>query len=178
MGKLWLLVWPKSRTHGSPQPPSNCFLSPLQGLIIEMELYVPIQSSWPSFPASHLFLASDSATPQNYVQWAETPESHRFSADLPGVRKEEIRVEVEDSRYMVIRTEWRDDDGLGEPAERERRGFVRKFRLPERVDIEGITAAYEDGVLTVTVPRLASRRRLQVDLEDLAGGSHAVARAA
>ena len=95
-----------------------------------------------------------------------------------GVRKEEIRVEVEDSRYMVIRTERRDDDGVGEPAQRERRGFVRKFRLPETVDIDGITAAYEDGVLTVTVPRLVSRRRLQLDLEDLADASHAVARAA
>ncbi|CAD5167367.1 unnamed protein product [Musa acuminata subsp. malaccensis] len=143
-----------------------------------MELYYPIQSSWPLFPAPHFFSSSDSATPQNYVHWTETPESHRFSADLPGVRKEEIRVEVEDSRYMVIRTERRDDDGLGEPAQRERRGFVRKFRLPETVDIDGITAAYEDGVLTVTVPRLVSRRRLQLDLEDLADASHAVARAA
>lgn len=36
---------------------------------------------------------------------------------------------------------------------------MRKFRLPEMVDVDGITAAYEDRVLTVAVPSSVSRRR-------------------
>ncbi|XP_057764881.1 15.4 kDa class V heat shock protein [Salvia miltiorrhiza] len=78
----------------------------------------------------------------NYVHWTQTPHSHLYSADIPGVRKEEIKVEVEDSRYLIIRTEAVAD-----------RSFSRKFRLPERVDVERITAEYVDGVLTVKVPR-------------------------
>lgn len=93
---------------------------------------------------SHLFPSAH----QNYVHWTQTPESHIFSADIPGVRKEEIKVEVEDSRYLVIRTE----------AEEAQRSFNRKFRLPEQVDVEGISAEYVDGVLTVKVPRSYVRR--------------------
>ncbi|KAK2447808.1 17.5 kDa class I heat shock protein [Trifolium repens] len=87
-------------------------------------------------------------TLQNYVHWTETPQSHIFSADIPGVRKEELRVEVEDSKYLIIRTE--------ESTESDRK-FMRKFRLPGRIDVDGISAEYENGVLAVTVPRLISR---------------------
>ncbi|KAJ4801414.1 hypothetical protein LUZ62_052660 [Rhynchospora pubera] len=88
--------------------------------------------------------------------------------NFEGLKKEEIRVELEDSKYMVIRTELC-DAGTGteeEAAERiRRRSFNRKFRLPVRVDMDGITARYEDGVLTVTVPRLF--RQPQIDCTGL-----------
>lgn len=66
---------------------------------------------------------------------------------VTGVRKEEIKVEVEDSKYLIIRTEAIDHSAV--PPRR----FARKFRLPTRVDVDGISAGYEDGVVTVTVPR-------------------------
>ncbi|KAL1560107.1 15.4 kDa class V heat shock protein-like [Salvia divinorum] len=95
------------------------------------------------------------SAPRNYVHWTQTPESHLYSADIPGVRKEEIKVEVEDSRYLIIRTE--------AVAEEPHRSFSRKFRLPERVDVAGISAEYLDGVLTVKVPRSFIRRELFID---------------
>ncbi|XP_008780388.2 15.4 kDa class V heat shock protein [Phoenix dactylifera] len=125
------------------------------------------------------FLSPPNTTipPSNYVHWNETPESHIYTANITGVRKEDIRVEVEDSRYMVIRTEESEDGG--ESPERDRRSFMRKFRLPQMVNVDGISAGYEDGVLTVTVPRSISRGRLIVDPQDLAAQAHhSVARAA
>ncbi|KAF8700388.1 hypothetical protein HU200_034323 [Digitaria exilis] len=113
--------------------------------------------------------------PANHVNWEETAAAHLFSASLPGVRKEEIRVEVEDARYLVIRTELaaagaeEDDDGL---VGGRRRGFERKFRLPGMVDTEGISAEYTHGVLTVTVPRMHTRARPAVGLLD-AGAARA-----
>lgn len=80
---------------------------------------------------------------------------------MAGVRKEEIKVEVEDSRYLIIRTEAIDDES-SEPAKR----FMRKFRLPGMVDIDGISAGYEDGVLSVTVPRSFRRREFFIDPAD------------
>ncbi|KAK3125158.1 hypothetical protein QOZ80_7BG0601060 [Eleusine coracana subsp. coracana] len=94
----------------------------------------------------------------NHVRWEETDAAHLFSANIPGVRKEEIRVEVEDARYLVIRTELDLDADADAPEEdRERRRFERKFRLPGMVDADGISAEYTHGVLTVTVPRMHTR---------------------
>ncbi|XAR65631.1 hypothetical protein NMG60_11009804 [Bertholletia excelsa] len=111
--------------------------------------------------------------PENYVHWTETPESHIYSADLPGVRKEEIKVEVEDSRYLIIRTEATLDESM-EP----KRSFTRKFRLPGMIDIEGISAGYEAGVLTVTVPRSFVRRGFYIEPADLPERLEVLARAA
>jgi HSP20 family protein len=77
---------------------------------------------------------------------------------MAGVRKEDLRVEVEDSKYLIIRTEVAVNEESTEPV----RKFERKFRLPGRVDIDGISAEYENGVLTVTVPRLI-RRGFHID---------------
>jgi HSP20 family protein len=100
-----------------------------------------------------------------------------------GLRKEEIRVEVEDFKYMVIRTELFStgtgtdtSTGTEEAERRKQRSFNRKFRLPVRVDLDGITARYEDGVLTVTVPRLI--RPPQINCSGLDEALKSVARAA
>nr|GMD91773.1 15.4 kDa class V heat shock protein [Ipomoea batatas] len=117
-------------------------------------------SSLHSFFNYHL-LSPHHFLPENYVHWRQTPESHIYSADLPGVEKEKIRVEVEDSRYLIIRTEGGNDvdDESTPPATR---SFMRKFRLPGMVDVDGISAGYRDGVLTVTVPRSFVRGRLLI----------------
>ncbi|XVF26021.1 hypothetical protein REPUB_Repub13aG0264100 [Reevesia pubescens] len=117
-------------------------------------------------------LFSNQLIPENYVHWIETPESDVYSADLPGVRKEEIKVEVEDSRYLIIRTEAMDKST--KPA----RNFMRKFRLPGMIDIDGVSAGYEDGVLTVTVPRSFRRSGFYIDPADVPERLEVLARAA
>ncbi|KAM7255160.1 hypothetical protein ACFE04_020401 [Oxalis oulophora] len=115
-----------------------------------MEFSAAFQASpWHYLLTSHV-LFHHRFVSENYVQWTQTPDSHNFSADLSGVRKEEIKVEVEDSKYLIIRTESIDESSSTRPEKR----FMRKFRLPRMVDVEGISAAYEDGVLTITVPRI------------------------
>ncbi|BAF21702.2 18.8 kDa class V heat shock protein [Oryza sativa Japonica Group] len=106
----------------------------------------------------------------SHVSWEETAAAHLYSASLPGVRKEEIRVEVEDAMYLVIRTEL-DDGGDGDGGGGGgRRSFARKFRLPAMVDADGISAEYTHGVLRVTVPRLHTRARPVVNLAGGGGG--------
>ncbi|KAL5578865.1 hypothetical protein UlMin_011307 [Ulmus minor] len=136
-----------------------------------MELPIIHPASYQYLFPSHL-LYPYNFTPQNHVHWNETPDSHIFSADLPGVRKEEIKVEVEDSNYIIIRTEAIDEST--EPA----RTFMRKFRLPGRVDIDGIAAGFEDGVLRVTVPKSFRRRGFYIDPADVPQQPQTLARAA
>ncbi|CAN6587274.1 unnamed protein product [Malus baccata var. baccata] len=136
---------------------------------MEIPAFHPYQSVFPS----HLIYPYH-LVPENHVHWTETPESHIFSADLPGVRKEDIKVEVEDSVYLIIRTERIEEESTEQPSSRT---FVRKFRLPGRVDIERISAGYEDGVLTVTVPRYL-RRAFFIEPADVPERLEVLARAA
>lgn len=69
---------------------------------------------------------------------------------------------------MIIRTE----------AIEAARTFKRKFRLPGRIDVDGITAKYEDGVLSVSVPRAFRRRGFYVDPADMPQQLDTLARAA
>ncbi|XP_051125052.1 15.4 kDa class V heat shock protein [Andrographis paniculata] len=127
----------------------------------------------PWSPRSHFIAYALNSTlpfvPKNYVHWVETPESHLYSADIPGVRREEVSVEVEDSRYLIIRAESTEDPS---------RSFHRKFRLPGQVDVDGISAEYAAGVLKVTVPRSFVRRGFFIDPADVSPDTNFLARAA
>ncbi|KAG7546643.1 Alpha crystallin/Hsp20 domain [Arabidopsis suecica] len=110
---------------------------------------------------------------ENHVRWSQSPESHTFSVDLPGFRKEEIKVEIEDSIYLIIRTEATRLSPPDQPV----KSFKRKIRLPESIDMIGISAGYEDGVLTVIVPKRITTRRF-IEPSDVPESLQLLARAA
>lgn len=88
------------------------------------------------------------------------------------MRKEHIKVEIEDSIYLVIRTETTE-------IRSSVRSFKRKFRLPDSIDMIGISATYENGVLIVIVPKRVLRRRsFFIDPSDVPESLHVLARAA
>ncbi|KAL3530816.1 hypothetical protein ACH5RR_010138 [Cinchona calisaya] len=91
------------------------------------------------------------------VDWKETPEAHVFKADLPGIKKEEVKVEVEDDRVLHIRgernVEKEDKNDTWHRVERSSGQFMRRFRLPENAKMDQIKAAMENGVLTITIPK-------------------------
>lgn len=96
------------------------------------------------------------------IDWKETPEAHIFKADLPGLKKEEVKVEVEEGRVLQISgersTEREEKKDKWHSVERSSGKFLRRFRLPENAKIDQIRAAMENGVLTVTVPKEEERR--------------------
>jgi len=96
------------------------------------------------------------------IDWRETPEAHVFKADLPGLKKEEVKVEVEDGRVLQIsgerRKEMEERNDTWHKIERSSGKFSRSFRLPENVKMEEIKASMENGVLTVTVPKVEEKR--------------------
>ncbi|KAJ0985808.1 hypothetical protein J5N97_004164 [Dioscorea zingiberensis] len=91
------------------------------------------------------------------IDWKETPEAHVFKADLPGVKKEEVKVEVEEGRVLQISgersKEQEEKNDRWHRVERSSGKFLRRFRLPENARVDQMKAAMENGVLTVTVPK-------------------------
>ncbi|KAL2634934.1 hypothetical protein R1flu_006413 [Riccia fluitans] len=100
------------------------------------------------------------------VDWVETPEAHVFKADLPGLKKEEVKIHVQDDQFLSISGE-RNKEQVDEKdsyrrVERSYGKFHRQFRLPENSKVQEIAAKMENGVLTVTVPKAEVAKKAQV----------------
>ena len=110
-----------------------------------------------SFPRSSLS-GETSAFAAARFDWKETPEAHVFKADLPGLQKEEVKVELEEGSVLKIsgerKREKEEKNDTWHRVERSSGSFLRRFRLPENAKIDGVSAAMENGVLTVTVPKV------------------------
>ncbi|KDP24525.1 hypothetical protein JCGZ_25089 [Jatropha curcas] len=106
------------------------------------------------------------------VDWKETPEAHIFKADLPGLKKEEVKVEIEEGRVLQISGERNvDKEEKNEKwhrVERSRGKFLRRFWLPENAKVGEVKASMENGVLTVTIPK-AEEKKPQVKSIEISG---------
>ena len=69
-------------------------------------------------------------------------------AELPGFKRDAINVEVVDG-YLTLEATRQSEKDKGQSEAK----FNRSVSLPEDVQTEGVTAAYVDGVLTVTLPK-------------------------
>lgn len=107
-----------------------------------------------NFPSSSTEMSSFAGAS---IDWKETPNAHVFKADVPGLRKEEVKVEVEDDRILQIsgerRREMEENGDTWHRVERRSGKFVRRFRLPENAKVDQVKASMDNGVLTVTVPK-------------------------
>ena len=87
--------------------------------------------------------------------------AYHVEVDLPGMKKEEINIQVEDNT-LVISGERKVKDEIKEEnyykIESNFGSFSRSFSLPEEADVENIHAEAKDGVLEVVVPKLESTK--------------------
>ncbi len=99
----------------------------------------------------------DNAVPAMKVDVEDRGDSYLLQTDLPGMKKEDVRISVEDGVLTITagqNSEKNEEDKERNYLFRERRSvsMSRSFSL-EGVNEEGITAEYIDGVLHLTLPK-------------------------
>lgn len=127
---------------------------------------------WPGLPGMHpLFRPSDTLQTGNWVpalDLTETATHFEVSLELPGLKPDDIEVNYENGT-LVIRGEKKSEteagDGTWRRVERSYGSFSRAVRIGAPVEVEGIQAAFKDGVLQVSVPKAAEARRQQITVQ-------------
>ena len=91
------------------------------------------------------------------VNIQETEKAYEMQLVAPGIRKEEVRINV-DKNILNISYDHKEEseeqkDGKWLRSEYTTRSFKRSFTLNDKVDVANITAKYTDGVLNVTIAK-------------------------
>ncbi|HEX6836113.1 MAG TPA: Hsp20/alpha crystallin family protein [Polyangia bacterium] len=91
------------------------------------------------------------------VDVVEDDQKFELYADLPGVKLEDLDIQVEKD-VLTIKGERK----LERKGERVAGAFSRAFTLPKHVDVEKIAATLKDGVLTLTLPKRPEAQPRQI----------------
>jgi HSP20 family protein len=109
-----------------------------------------------------------SAGPQGWapaVDLCETADAFIVTAELPGISRDQVHIEVHDGRLTIHgRRDARVPCEQYHQVERGHGEFARSFALPQTVDAERISADLRDGVLTISVPKSPERGPRRVDV--------------
>ncbi|HEX5224060.1 MAG TPA: Hsp20/alpha crystallin family protein [Solirubrobacteraceae bacterium] len=125
-----------------------------------------------------------SAAPTGQRRWipamdlVEEDEHYVLRADLPGVREDDVNVELEDNVLTISgerRTESSERKDGYYRLERSSGTFARSLTLPEGIDPESIEAGFENGVLELRVPKPAEHKPRRVAIS--VGGKQPVVEA-
>ncbi|MBI5286337.1 MAG: Hsp20/alpha crystallin family protein [Deltaproteobacteria bacterium] len=98
----------------------------------------------------------------------ETDEAIVLKAELPGINKEDVIIEVKDNT-LLLKGERRFEKDVKEEnyhrMERSYGVFQRVFALPGTVDKEKVNARYKDGVLEIALPKIQEAKPKQIKIK-------------
>lgn len=117
---------------------------------------------------NRLWTDTSQATSTPAVDISETEQAILVRAELPGVRGEDVSVEVENNVLTLSGQRQFERDEKTEKQHRTERwygSFYRSFTLPRTVDAENIGADLKDGILTVTLPKRPEMRQRRISIK-------------
>lgn len=86
----------------------------------------------------------------------ETPEAYVFEADLPGIKREDLDINLTGNRLAISgkrEARLKQENESCFMMERSYGSFTRSFNLPDGVNVADVRADLKDGVLTVSLPK-------------------------
>ena len=107
--------------------------------------------------------------PRAKVDVAEKNGAYVVTAELPGVKKEDIHVSI-DGAQVTLEAEVRREKEASKDervlrSERVYGKVMRSFTLPQEVDESKAQAKFQDGVLELTLPKKAAAQRKQISIQ-------------
>lgn len=119
---------------------------------------------------SRLFQTAGETGAQRWVpamDLLEADDHFVLRADLPGLREDDVSIEVEDGALTVSgerSAEHEHQEKGWFRVERSFGRFSRSVTLPEGVDPDGVTAEFDRGVLTVRIPKPEERKPRRIEI--------------
>lgn len=113
--------------------------------------------SWPSL--SREAFTTTEWSPK--VDIAETDKEFTIKAELPEVKKEDVKVNVENGVLTLSGERKQEKEEKGKKFHRVERfygSFMRSFTLPNNVDAAKVKATFKDGVLNLSLPKTAKSK--------------------
>ena len=99
---------------------------------------------------------------------AESEEGYVVKASVPGINPDDVEITIEED-VLTIKGDYVNDSETEEETYliRERRvgGFGRSIRFPVEVNAEAVGATYENGVLTLNVPKVEEVKPKRVEIK-------------
>jgi HSP20 family protein len=108
------------------------------------------------------------ALPRAKVDVAEQNGAYKVTAELPGVKKDDIKVSIDGSQVTLeaeVKQEKETKDERVLHTERVFGKVTRSFALPQEVDEAKAEAKFKDGVLELTLPKKAAAQRKQISIQ-------------
>jgi HSP20 family protein len=94
----------------------------------------------------------------------ETEEEYLVRVDLPGVKADDVNVEVNENVLSISGSRVADEAKQAQLVERPYGSFVRTLTLPRGVDSDSIEAGYQDGVLELRIPKPAEQKPKKITI--------------
>jgi HSP20 family protein len=101
------------------------------------------------------------------VDIQETEDAYKLHAELPGMTKDDINITLENNVLRLSGERKFEKDVKKESYHRIERtygAFSRAFALPQQVNAEGVQAAFDNGVLTITVPKAEQAKPRKISI--------------
>jgi HSP20 family protein len=108
------------------------------------------------------------------VDMYETDEAFMLKAELPGFSKEDVQIELHDTRLTLRGERQHEADAKEEQYHRRERAygcFERVFWLPTPVDADKIQATFKDGVLELCLPKSEAAKPKRIPITESPGAA-------
>jgi HSP20 family protein len=95
------------------------------------------------------------------VDISETDAEYTIKGEIPGVKKEDVKVTIQDGMLTIQGERKMEKEEKGKKFHRVEcsyGSFVRSFRVPDDADEAGVKAEFKDGMLNVTLPKSAKAK--------------------